>query len=78
MFTDFREREREREKHQYERETSISFHPYAPCPGIEPATLWCTGQCSHQLHHLARAAGLFLMAKRLETTKNTINRELVK
>lgn len=52
------EGERERERHQHERETLIRCLPYAPgwgieretwvcaLTGLEPATCWCTGQCS--------------------------------
>ena len=28
---------------------------YVPWPGIKPTTFWCTGWCSNQLSHLARA-----------------------
>ena len=44
MFTDLRERERKgarRERHQCGRKTSVRSLPYAPQPGIEPATVFC-------------------------------------
>ena len=71
VFIDLRERERERwwggerEKHWCKRETLINCLLYAPWPKFnswfvpwpefEPTTLWCMGQCSNQLSHLARA-----------------------
>ena len=37
------------------REKNISVAPrMRPSPGIEPATFWCTGQCSNQLNHPIR------------------------
>ena len=67
----FREREREtlmwernihvKEKHwlvtSYKR-PDWGWNPkprYVPRLGIKPATFWCTGRCSNQLSHLARA-----------------------
>ena len=46
---------RKREKHRCERKTSTGCLPHVPQHGIEPATFCCTGQCSNQLSHLARA-----------------------
>ena len=48
MFIDS-EREEGREK-----ETSSGCLSYALWLGIEPTTLWCMGQCSNQLSHLAK------------------------
>ena len=70
MFTDFRERrkegERQRKIHVREKHQSVAscMHPNlglnpqprrVPCLGIEPVTFQCTGRCSNQLSHRARA-----------------------
>ena len=54
MFIDFRKSRKERRR-EGERETLISCLPYAPQPGIEPATFWCTERRSNQLSYPDRA-----------------------
>lgn len=50
IFVVVRAKGRGREKREREvRETSIGGLPYTPWPGMEPDSLWCTGQCFNQL-----------------------------
>ena len=62
-----REREREKERDVRDKHQSVAspkcpdqgsnLQPrYVLWPGIIPAIFWCTGQCSNQVSHLARAA----------------------
>ena len=78
MFIDFRERRGERERNtdvgQKHQSVASRTHP----DGVKPTTqvcaltehrtcsIWCTGRCSNQLSHLARAQ-----------LQNFISRELV-
>ena len=41
--------------HRHANQRLIPQPRYVPWPGIKPITFWCTGWCSNQLSHLARA-----------------------
>ena len=50
----------EGEEREREREVLIGCLPYAPQPGIEPATLWCMGLCSYWATRPRQKTNIFL------------------